>query len=134
MLRFPLVIVVLIGLASCQTRSMGSAKPLSAGALSKDYENFRAEVRTKYDGKEIVVEGQAASAATLPKSGEDQGSVFLTERDQSAVCRVTCWFSKDQTAQFSLVKAGKPITVKGVFNGETGVELKFCKLVKLDVP
>jgi putative nucleic acid binding protein len=130
------ILLGLLTLAACENRSWGSSKPLSAAALSEDYEKSRAQVRSKYDGKEIFVTGYAATAATLPKSGEDQGSVCLTEKDQSASAehRVTCWLSRDQTAEFSKVKAGQPLTVKGVFNGEAGVELKFCKLVKLEVP
>ena len=29
-------------------------------------------------------------------------------------------------------KGGEVITVKGIFDGEAGAELKFCKLVRVD--
>jgi putative nucleic acid binding protein len=110
---------------------MGSTKPLSAGALSEDYEKSSAEVRRKYDGKEIVVMGYTAATPTLPQPGEDQGFVFLTEKGRSFKLQVTCWFSRDQAGEFSKVKADQYLTVKGVFNGEAGPELRFCKLVKI---
>ena len=43
-----------------------------------------------------------------------------------------CWFSKDHAEQFSKLKGWQYITVKGVFNGEVGAELKFCKLVGIE--
>jgi hypothetical protein len=48
------------------------------------------------------------------------------------VRKVTCWFSKDQAKQFSKIKGGQHVTVKGIFNGEAGADLKFCKLVKIE--
>jgi hypothetical protein len=66
----------------------------------------------------------------MPPSAGDQGLVFLEEKGATPPRRVACWFSKDQAEQFSKVTAGQFITVKGVFNGETGADLKFCKLVK----
>ena len=63
--------------------------------------------------------------------GDDQGSVQLEEKDQPTR-KVVCWFSKDHAEQFSKLKGGQYITVKGVFNGEADAELKFCKLVKIE--
>lgn len=111
---------------------MGSTKPLSVAALSNDYEKSRAEMRRKYDGKEIIVSGFTASPATMPKSCEDQGSVFLAEKDGPMRRQVTCWFTKDQAKEFSNAKVGEFVTVKGVFSGEIGPELRFCKLVKIE--
>jgi hypothetical protein len=108
---------------------MGSTKPLSAKALSEEYEKSSAEVRRKYDGKEIIVVGYAATEATMPKPGQDQGSAFLME-DRLTEAPVTCWFTKDQVGEFSKVRAGEYLTVKGVFNGETGLDLRFCTLIK----
>ena len=126
------VVLSLLMCAACQTASSGSSKPVSAGALSEAYERSTAVVRSKYDGKEIIVRGYAAIAAKLPQLGDDQGSVFLKEKGNEPGREVTCWFSKDQTAGFSKIKTGQYVTVKGVFNGEAGPELKFCKLVSVE--
>ena len=89
-------------------------------------------MRSKYDGKEITVRGYTLIAATMPQPGADQGSVLLEEKEIKPQRRVACWFSQDQIAQFSKIKGGQFITVKGVFNGEAGADLKFCKLVKIE--
>jgi hypothetical protein len=63
---------------------------------------------------------------------DDQGSVLLEEKERSPTRPIACWFSKDQADQFSKIKGGQYITVKGIFNGEAGADLKFCKLVKIE--
>lgn len=70
--------------------------------------------------------------AMMPPSGSEEGLIFLEERGASPPRRVSSWFSKDQAEQFAKIKAGQYITVKGIFNGEAGAELKFCKLVKIE--
>ena len=40
--------------------------------------------------------------------------------------------NKEQTAEFSKIKGGQYMTVKGIFNGEARADLKFCKLVKVE--
>lgn len=116
-------------LMACQAPSSREPLPVSAGALSEEYDRSSAAVRAKYDGKEIIVRGYIATAATMPKPGDDQGSVSLKEKGQEPGQQVTCWFSKDQTAEFSKIRVDQYITVKGVFNGEAGAELKFCRLI-----
>ena len=128
-------LVILLGLlvwTSCQPASTGSAKPILAGALSEEYEKSTAAVRSKYDGKEIIVRGYAMIAPTMPRPGDDQGSVLLEEKARKPARQVACWFSKDQAEEFSKIKGGQNITVKGIFNGEAGADLKFCKLVKIE--
>lgn len=128
-------LVVLSGLLawmSCKPASLGSSTPVSAGLLSEEYERSSAAVRGKYDGKEIIVSGYAMIAAKLPESGDDQGSVLLAEKGRNTSRQVACWFSRDQAGQFSQIKGEQRITVRGIFNGEAGVELKFCKLVRIE--
>jgi hypothetical protein len=128
-------LVILLGLlmwTSCQPASMDSAKRVSAGVLSEEYERSSAAVRSKYDGKEIIVSGYAMIAAAMPREGDDQGSVLLEEKERGPTRQVACWFSKDQAEQFSKIRGGQYITVKGIFNGEAGADLKFCKLVKIE--
>ena len=127
-----LIILGLLTLASCRTASMVSSKPLSAGALSEEYAKSGAVVRSKYDGQEINVTGYVATAAKMPEPGADQGSVLLTEKEASPTRQVACWFSKDQAEQFAKIKGGQYLTVKGVFTGEAGAELRFCKLVRIE--
>jgi hypothetical protein len=104
--------------------------PLAAGALLRQYQQSSAGTREKYDGKEISVQGLALAAASLPANA-DQGSVWLEERDET-IGKVGCWFSRQQAGDFSQIRGGEHLTIKGVFNGEAGVQLKFCRLVKVE--
>ncbi|HEY3104273.1 MAG TPA: hypothetical protein VGJ69_11815 [Pyrinomonadaceae bacterium] len=119
-------------MTSCQNASSRAQEPLSAGTLSEEYERSSASARRKYDGKEIIVRGYTVTVATLPHEGHDQGSVLLEEKERKPARQVACWFSQDQAEQFSQIKGTQYITVKGIFNGEAGAELKFCKLVKVE--
>jgi hypothetical protein len=124
-----ILMVSLLTWISCQR--LGSPKPISVRTLAEEYERSVAAVRGKYDGKEIIVSGYAMISPMLP-SGDDQGSVQLEEKDQPTR-KVVCWFSKEQVREFSKITVSQYVTVKGVFNGEAGVELKFCKLVSIEV-
>jgi hypothetical protein len=127
-----LVPFVLLAFAACQTASIGFPKPVAAGALSDEYQKSTASARSKYDGKEIIVRGYAVNPATLPQPDDDQGLIFLEEKESQSVSKVICWFSREQATEFSKIKGDQYLTVRGIFNGERGVELKFCKLVKVD--
>ncbi len=131
-LRLGFVLLSLLILTACQPVSSRSPETLSAGSLAEEYERSNAAVRSKYDGKEIIVRGYTLNVATMPREGHDQGSVWLEEKGRNASRQVACWFSRDQADQFSKIKGTQYITVKGIFNGEAGVDLKFCKLVKID--
>ena len=123
----------LLTCAACQTSAVNPPKPFSAGAFSAEYQQSSVAARSKYDGKEIAVRGFAETAANLPRATEDQGSILLKAKESNSLA-VTCWFSREQTQEFSKITGGQYITVKGVFNGEAGLELKFCKLVRIEAP
>jgi hypothetical protein len=128
-------LVILLGLlmwTSCQPASSREPFSVSARTLADEYQRSTAAVRGKYDGKEIIVSGYAMIAATMPREGNDQGSVLLEEGERGPTRQVACWFSKDQAEQFAQIKGGQYITVKGIFNGEAGADLKFCKLAKVE--
>ena len=131
-LRLAFVLLSFAMLMACQAASSREPASVSARTLAEEYEQSSAAVRSKYDGKEIAVRGYAVIAATMPPGGDDQGSVRLEEKGGYPVRKVTCWFSKDQAEQFSKIEAVNYITVKGIFNGEAGADLKFCKLVKVE--
>ena len=105
---------------------------LPVNTLVREYEESKAEARRKYDGHEITVRGYAAIAPTMPRDGADQGSVMLEESQIKQPRHVACWFSKDQSQQFSQVRGNQYLTVQGVFNGEADAELKFCKLIRIE--
>ena len=123
--------VSLLASMSCQPASLGSPKPISVLNLADEYQQSSTDVRAKYDGKEITVRGYTAEDAIMPDD-DDQGLVLLEEKDRKPAQQVACWFSKDQADQFSTTKSGQLITVKGIFNGEAGADLRFCKLVKIE--
>jgi hypothetical protein len=131
-LRLAFVLLSLTMLTACQNASSREPSSVSARTLADEYERSSAAVRSKYDGKEIIVRGYTLTAATLPHEGHDQGSVWLEEKGRNAPRQVACWFSRDQEDQFSKIKGTQYITVKGIFNGEAGAELKFCKLVRIE--
>jgi hypothetical protein len=119
-------------LTACQPASSRSQEPLSAGSLTAEYERSTTDARRKYDGREITVKGLTVMTAMMPPSGSEEGLILLEERGASPPRRVSCWFSEDQAEQFSRIKGGQYITVKGIFNGEAGTDLKFCKLVRIE--
>lgn len=134
-LRLALVLLSLTMLAACKaasSRQPASPEPVSAGVLTKEYQESTAEARRKYDGREITVKGLTMMTAMMPPSGDDQGLVLLEEKGANQPRRVACWFSNDHADQFSKIKGGQLITVKGIFNGEAGAELKFCKVLKIE--
>ncbi|HKE60166.1 MAG TPA: hypothetical protein VKB46_25820 [Pyrinomonadaceae bacterium] len=130
-MRSVLLVPILAALTGCHTASSNSSPSFSAGDLIREYEQSVSTARHKYDGKEVSVRGLVQSAASLPVNGADQGSVWLEESDESGV-KIGCWFSKDQAPEFSRIKSGQHLTIKGIFNGEAGVELKFCHVVKVE--
>jgi hypothetical protein len=131
-LRLGFALLCLLMLTACQPASSRTEQPLSASSFAEEYEQSNASVRSKYDGKEIIVRGYTLAAATLPHEGHDQGSVWLEEKGRNTSRQVACWFSRDQADQFSKIKGTQYITVKGIFNGEAGADLKFCKLVRIE--
>ena len=116
----------------CLSQSTVTPPSLTVMVLVSEYEASRTEARRKYDGHEIVVRGYTASSPVMPRNGADQGCLLLEEKHIKQSRPVSCWFSRNQAEQFSKVKGGEYLIVKGIFNGEVGVELKFCKLVKID--
>jgi tRNA_anti-like len=119
------------GLAVLLTISCHSAPAIPVGNLLAEYERATARTRQKYDGKEISVQGFALTSASLPGDA-DQGSVWLEENGSTTAGKVGCWFSRGQAPEFSQIHTGQHLTIKGVFNGESGVQLKFCRLVKVE--
>jgi tRNA_anti-like len=117
---------------SCQTASSGELQPISAADLTQAYSRARADVRRRYDGKEIVVRGYISNSAVMPQGPEGQGSLSIEVRRDESLPKVICWFSNDQQEEFSKINGGRYVTVKGVFNGEAGLDLKFCKVLEME--
>ena len=122
---------ILLMLMSCQRATVVENVPLSARTLADEYARSTSIVRRRYDGKSITVRGYTPAAASMPQPGNDQGRILLEEKESKPGRQVVCWFSKGQTETFSKIKGEQYITVRGIFNGEAGAELKFCKLVEI---
>ncbi len=106
---------------------------MPAAALAEQYARARSDFRRRYDGREIMVRGYVSTLATMPQGPADQGALSLDEQGEGQrEPPVTCWFSKSQQEDFVNITRGKYVTVKGVFNGEGGVDLKFCKVIKIE--
>jgi len=128
-----LVIVgVSLLLLNCHRSGSQMNGTVSAHSLAAEYERSGAEVRSRYDGTEITIRGYAELPAVMPVPGADQGSVLLEDKGLKSDRRVVCWFSTEQSETFSKIQGEQYITVRGVFNGEAGPDLKFCKLVGVE--
>jgi hypothetical protein len=92
---------------AASSRQPAPPEPVSAGALTNEYQDSTSDARRKYDGREITVKGRAQMTAMMPPPGSDQGLLFVEEKEASPPRRVACWFSKDQAEQFSKVKSGQ---------------------------
>ncbi len=128
-LRAVLALLSLALPAACQTAAL--MPELSAGVLAEEYEKASNSIRSKYDGKEIRVAGFTPVAPTMPQDAADQGFVLLRAEKQNTAGPVTCWFTLAQSGEFSRITGGQYLTVKGVFNGEGGAALRFCKVIKI---
>ena len=117
---------------NCHRAAPATNGPVSARSLAEAYDRSSAAVRSQYDGKEITVRGYAELAAVMPSSESEEGSVLLVDKEVKPAKRVVCWFSKEQSETFSKIKGEQYVTVRGVFNGEAGADLKFCKLVNVE--
>ena len=54
-LRLAFLVFSLMLLAACQAASSGQTEPVSAGALTTEYQASTIDARRKYDGREITV-------------------------------------------------------------------------------
>jgi hypothetical protein len=128
----PLLITVFVTISlACQTTLSGPQQTLSAGNLAKEYGRSKADVRSKYDGKEITIRGYVITKAAMPAADHLEGMVTLDETDDGSA-KILCRFTGKEAAGFSKIKGDQYVTVKGIFNGELGTELRFCKLVEVE--
>jgi hypothetical protein len=117
---------------SCGSGSDDSIRTITAGTLADKYRVSVEAARREFDGKELLVEGYVLSVVAVPKSDEGEGVILLGPSTEGSI-GVQCWFTRYESAEFAGLSPGSSITVKGVFNGETGPVLKFCKLEKRPV-
>lgn len=112
----------LLLLAGCGRDGLGT---IAAGDLASEYSRSKGMVRSKYDGKEIVVQGSVAAKAAFIDAEGGEGLIVIGEGRDPVKCR----FTRREIERFSAVTEGENVTVTGVFNGELGTELRFCRLV-----
>ena len=132
MFRTLLISTALTLSTACQTTSLNTLERFSAGELLKEYERAGSDVRSKYDGKEIIVTGYVTMTEAMPEGDKYEGLISLQENEENGSPKVDCWFSRKEAAEFAKLKGNRHITVKGVFNGESGAALKFCKIVAVE--
>lgn len=132
MLKKIFVLAVLMIPAGCQSILPGWSYTLSAGDLAIQYKQSKERARSKYDGKEITVRGYVMTEAVMPGNNEYEGLIMLEDKDGNGASQILCWFSREEAEEFSIITGRQYVTVKGIFNGERGTELKFCKLVEIE--
>lgn len=131
MLKTIVISTIAILAAACQSLSPAFQQTLSAGDLTAEYVRSKADVRQKYDGKEVSVRGYAPVQASMPRDDEYEGLLRL-EEEKNFSLQVLCRFTRNEASKFAAIKGGEYVTVKGVFNGERGTELRFCTLVNIE--
>lgn len=122
--------VIFTLLVACRGTGPRLKQTLSVRDLTAEYGHSKSSVRQKYDGKEISVQGYVLVPAAAPKDGEHEGFITLEEKTGSS--SVLCWFTRAKAAEFTAIERDRLLTVRGVFNGERGAELKFCRLVDIE--
>jgi hypothetical protein len=121
---FGLLVAAVIG-SGC----LGSESPqFTAAELALQYEVSRLETRQKYEGRELTVQGFVLYGPSSPNQPQTQGSVVIGDRG-SPHSQVECWFTEKEAKGFLNVHSGRRVVVRGVFSGEAGAELRFCRLM-----
>ena len=117
-------------LNSCGSGSGALTRNITAETLADKYSVSIEAARREFDGKELEVSGYVAEPVSMPISDQSEGVILLEPETKGPGRPVQCWFSRYASAEFSDVEVGQPLTVKGIFNGESGIVLKFCKVVR----
>lgn len=128
-LRVVMALALLTVFFSCQTGSDPSVRTITAETLADKYSVSVEAARREFDGKELLVEGYVLNVVVMPRDDEGEG-VILLGAEKKVVTALQCWFTRYESAEFAGIEPGSPIKVRGMFNGETGPVLKFCKLVQ----
>lgn len=131
-IRGMLLVAALPALNSCGASSSTLTRTITAETLADKYSVSMEAARREFDGKELEVKGYVFEPVAMPNSDQSEGLILLGPEKKTGAAGVQCWFSRYESSEFSVVKAGQPITVRGIFNGESGMVLKFCKLVQKD--
>lgn len=129
-LRGMMILVALPALTSCQAGSRTSTRTITAEALATKYNVSAEAARREFDGKELVVKGYVLKSVAMPNGDESEGVILLSPGNKITGPTVECWFTRYESAEFAELDTGQSITVKGIFNGESGITLKFCKLAQ----
>lgn len=125
-----MLLAALPAINSCGSGSSTLTRTITAETLADKYSVSIEAARREFDGKELEVKGYVSEPVSMPNSDQSEGLILLGPPKKSSDPPVQCWFSRYESAEFADIDAGRPITVKGIFSGESGIVLKFCKLVQ----
>ena len=97
---------------------------ISAVQLYAQYEANEVEADNKYKGKVLAVTGVAGD---IGKDIMDEAYVLLSSGDALGMFGVQCFFSESEEQNFSNLRTGQQLTIKGRCDGKFGnVFLKDC--------
>src|SRR5687768_5951460 len=130
-LRGMVMLAALPALNSCRAGSGTLTRTITAETLADKYSVSVEAARREFDGKELVVKGYVSNVIAMPKDDGSEGMILLDSGKKTNDLQVQCWFTRYESAEFADLGT-RSITVKGIFNGESGIVLKFCKLVHKD--
>ena len=124
-----LILTLILMLSSCRTGAEPVIRTITAETLTDKYSVSVDAARHEFDGNSLLVEGYVLNSVSMPKNDNEEGMVLIGAEKESSK-GVQCWFTRYQSAEFVGLKPGNLITVNGIFSGEAGPTLKFCKLEK----
>lgn len=133
-----LILAIFIFLTACgagnSTNSSNTVaeKPVPVGALMTEYDKSKEATKAKYTGKTLTVRGYASVAPTMPTGADDAGILSLMEKGGDMTKMLVCQFTAADKAEFSRVKGGETVIVRGVFSDDMSTALKSCKLVDIE--
>ena len=112
MLEKTLVVVVLVLAAACSSGIAGESYTIPAGELSMRYRLSKEDVRSKFDGKRLIVRGYAMIGAEMPGDKECEGLIALDDGNgtSTAPSQILCWFSRKEIANFSRIRGDQQVT------------------------
>jgi hypothetical protein len=107
-----------------RVKSSEASVSTSAVQLYAQYEANEVEADNKYKGKVLAVTGVAGD---IGKDIMDEAYVLLSSGDALGMFGVQCFFSESEEQNFSNLRTGQQLTIKGRCDGKFGnVFLKDC--------
>jgi hypothetical protein len=111
--------------------SASESQSLPAAEFALRYESSPLATRQEFEGRELSVHGAVLYGPTPRDESQTEGYVILGGGDPQER-QIKCWFSEKEAERFVNIHSGQNIGVRGIFSGEAGAEIRFCRLVSVE--